>query len=69
MKFYTKTHKFYCGIDLHAKTMYLRILDQQEELVKHKNIRTTKEAFLDAIAQYREDIVSVLSVYLPGIGL
>lgn len=57
MKFYTKTHKFYCGIDLHAKTMYLCILDQHGEIVRHKNIRTTREAFLNAIAQYREDIV------------
>jgi len=26
MRFYTKTHQHYCGIDLHAKTMYLCIL-------------------------------------------
>jgi len=23
MRFYTKQHKFYCGIDFHAKKMYL----------------------------------------------
>lgn len=57
MKFYTKTHNYYCGIDLHAKTMYLCILNQQGEIVKHKNIRTTKEDFLDEIVQYREDLV------------
>jgi len=22
MKFYTKQHNYYCGIDLHARTMY-----------------------------------------------
>jgi hypothetical protein len=22
MRFYTKQHKMYCGIDLHARTMY-----------------------------------------------
>lgn len=22
MRFYTKQHPFYCGIDLHARTMY-----------------------------------------------
>jgi hypothetical protein len=27
MKFYTRQHKHYCGIDLHARTMYLCILD------------------------------------------
>ena len=28
MRFYTKQHQFYCGIDLHARTMYLCILNQ-----------------------------------------
>jgi hypothetical protein len=23
MRFYTKTHQHYCGIDLHAKTMHV----------------------------------------------
>ena len=27
MKFYTRQHKHYCGIDLHASQMYLCILD------------------------------------------
>jgi len=27
MRFYTKRHKHTCGIDLHARTMYLCILD------------------------------------------
>ena len=26
MKFYTQTHDFYCGIDLHARSTYLCIL-------------------------------------------
>ena len=29
MNFYTQQHKYYCGIDLHAKTMYLCILNQE----------------------------------------
>ena len=27
MKFYTKSHKHYCGIDLHTKMMYVCIVD------------------------------------------
>jgi len=26
MKFYTRQHKYYCGIDLHTKNMYICIL-------------------------------------------
>ena len=29
MRFYTKPHQFYCGIDLHARTMYVCILNQE----------------------------------------
>jgi hypothetical protein len=27
MRFYTQAHRYYCGIDLHARWMYLCILD------------------------------------------
>ncbi len=27
MRFYTQQHKHYCGIDLHARMMYLCVLD------------------------------------------
>jgi hypothetical protein len=29
MRFYTHEHRFYCGVDLHARTMYLCILDRR----------------------------------------
>ena len=32
MRFYTQKHPHYCGIDLHARRMYLCILDQQGEV-------------------------------------
>jgi predicted NBD/HSP70 family sugar kinase len=57
MRFYTKQHKHYCGIDLNARSMYICILDQEGETVVHKNRKATPEAFLRAIAPYREDIV------------
>ncbi len=31
MRFYTKQHLYYCGIDLHARTMYVCILQDQFE--------------------------------------
>jgi transposase len=57
MTFYTKQHKFYCGIDLHAKSMYLCIINQEGEIVLHRNIKSNPEVFLKTIAPYREDIV------------
>ena len=28
MRFYKQPHRFYCGVDLHARCMYLCVLDQ-----------------------------------------
>ena len=57
MRFYTNTHTHYCGIDLHAKTMYLCILDREGQTLLHKNMRSRPETFLDAVAPYRDDLV------------
>jgi transposase len=57
MRFYTTQHPFYCGIDLHARTMYVCILDQAGETRLHRNLPATPEALLKAIAPSREQIV------------
>jgi transposase len=57
MKFYTKTHQHFCGIDLHTKWMYVCILNQEGEVLLHRNIRTDRDAFLRLIKPYREDLV------------
>src|SRR5215475_11763208 len=57
MRFYTQQHPFYCGIDLHARTMYVCILDQAGETLLHRNMTATPEALLKAIAPYRDQIV------------
>ena len=57
MRFYTTQHQFYCGIDLHARTMYVCILDQHSEVLVHRNMKTSPEAFLNVIAPYRPGIV------------
>jgi hypothetical protein len=57
MKFYVKQHKYYCGIDLHARTMYVCIIDKEGAIVKQKNIDSGPDEFLQIIEPYREDIV------------
>jgi transposase len=57
MRFYTKQHKFYCGIDLHARTIYVCVLNQAGEILLHRNLKAAPEPFLKAIAPYREDLV------------
>ena len=57
MRFYTKTHRHYCEIDLHARTMYLCILDREGEVLLHRNVKADSQAFLAAVAPYRDDLV------------
>jgi transposase len=56
MRFYTQQHQFYCGIDLHARTMYLCILHQAGEILVHRNMPAGPEPFLKAVAPSREDV-------------
>jgi hypothetical protein len=35
MRFYEGQHRFYCGIDLHSRTMCLCILDQAGKVLVH----------------------------------
>jgi hypothetical protein len=57
MRFYTTQHLFYCGIDLHARMMYVCILDQRGAILVHRNMKTAPDTFLKAIAPYRQGIV------------
>ena len=34
MRLYTRQHVYYCGIDLHARSLYLCILDQEDRTAK-----------------------------------
>jgi len=57
MRFYNQQHRFYCGIDLHSRTMHLCILDDKGTVVLDRNIRCDPAAFLRTIAPFRDGIV------------
>lgn len=57
MRFYQQQHRFYCGVDLHARCMYLCILDQAGQVLLHKDFPADARVFLDAIAPYRDNLV------------
>ena len=57
MRFYTKTHKHYCGIDLHARKKYVCILDSDGTVLVHREISCNPESFLRIVAPYRESLV------------
>lgn len=57
MKFYTRQHKYYCGIDLHAKTMYLCLMNQKGTIMIHRNIKAKPDVFLKTVKKYRQGLV------------
>jgi transposase len=57
MRFYQQQHRFYCGVDLHARTMYLCIVDGAGAILLHKNLVADPDAFRAAIAPFRDGLV------------
>jgi transposase len=57
MRFYTQQHSFYCGIDLHARSMYVCIVNRDGEILLHRNMKAAREPFLKAVAPSRDGLV------------
>jgi transposase len=49
MRFYRGVHRYYCGIDLHARTMYLCLTDHTGAILLHRSIACSPEEFLAAV--------------------
>lgn len=57
MKYYTTTTEFNCGIDLHARQMYVCLMDRQGKKLVHTNIEGNDfNYFLKRVAPYRHDL-------------
>jgi transposase len=57
MRFYTQQHRFYAGIDLHARTMHVCVLDHDGAVVFDRNLPARPDAFLRAVAPFRDGLV------------
>src|SRR5262245_12757570 len=56
MRFYNQQHRFYAGVDLHATTLYLCVLDQAGTVVFHQNLKADPATFLQAVAPFRDGL-------------
>ncbi len=57
MRFYNQSHRFYAGGDLHARSLYLHVLDDQGKTRFQENLAAKPEAFLHAIEPFRDGLV------------
>jgi len=57
MKFYTKSHQYYCGIDLHARLLYVCILDERGNKVLHQKIKADPHQLFKLLEPYIGNVV------------
>jgi transposase len=57
MRFYQAQHEFYCGVDLHARSMHVCVLDREGQTKVHMNIDAAPDRFLPLIRPYRKNLV------------
>ena len=68
MQFYTRQHKFYCGIDLHARKMFVCILDAGGNIRIHQNINTEPGPLWASSLRSGRTLWLLWSVCSPGTG-
>ena len=54
---YNTQHQFYCGVDLHARSMFVHILDKKGKTVFEEDLPADPDEFLHAIKPFRKNIV------------
>jgi transposase len=57
MRLYTGQHRFYCGIDLHARLLAACVLDPAGAVVYRRQLPAEPQALLEALAPFRPDVV------------
>jgi transposase len=57
MRPYTTTHAYYCGVDLHARSLFVNVLDAAGTTRLEQDLPASPAAFLDAVAPYRDGLV------------
>jgi transposase len=57
MRLYNQPHRFYAGVDLHARSMFTHVLDERGRTVLARDLPAGPDAFLDAVQPFREGLV------------
>jgi transposase len=58
MNFYKPHTKFYCGVDLHSRNIYICVIDREQKKFVHKNLKNREtDLFLKYIEPYKNNIV------------
>jgi hypothetical protein len=69
MRFYNAQHPFDCGLDLHARTMSVCILNHAGESLVHRHMQAGPAPFLKTMASSREALVVCVACLCTWYGL
>jgi transposase len=56
-RYYHGAHPYYCGVDLHARTLYVHVCDPAGTPRFERELPAAPDAFLDAVAPFRPGLV------------
>jgi transposase len=56
---YNRQHRFYCGVDLHARSMYVHVLDANGKTRFEQDLPAGPDAFLHALKPFRKDLALI----------
>jgi hypothetical protein len=65
MRFYN-SHRFYCGVELHARRMYLCILDQAGETLLHRRFPADREPSSQVVSRFGTSDGMAVAVEIAG---
>ena len=54
---YNRSHQFYAGVDLHARSMFVHVLSAKGKTVFERDLAAEPDAFLDAVKPFRKNLV------------
>ena len=57
MRTYNSPHAYYCGVDLHARSLYVHVLDDKGRTRFERDLPANPATFLDAVKPFREGLV------------
>ncbi|MDB5307183.1 MAG: transposase of ISGsu5 [Gemmataceae bacterium] len=57
MRTYKTPHAYYCGVDLHARSLSVNVLDDTGRTRLEQDLPANPAAFLDAVKPYRDGLV------------
>lgn len=52
MRYAQVNSRYYCGIDLHSRTMYVCVMDQSGKILFHRNMKNDFEIFKDHVKSF-----------------